>query len=881
MLKVSNISMDYLECPVGVSSMPEIGWQTESDRKNVIQTHYQIQIAAAGERQPLWYDSGWVKSQQSAHVRIEERLPLLSGKKYYVSVRVRDEVETSAFSEPAAFVTGVLDPREWKAHFISAETAEDKNNSKSTVLTRQIEVTGAISEAYVFTTALGLYEFYINGQKVGNDVLTPGWTSYLNHLCYQTYEITSLLQPGKNTLGALVGAGWFKGEMGFLHRRNNYGERTAFFMQLLIRYGDGREEIHITDESWKGQDGPVCFSEIYDGEIYDARKGTPSIWENPEKGKSVEWVSFPMEALTAQPGARVREMETCPAQKVLVTPKGEIVVDFGQNLAGWVCFRVRGQAGSRARLRCFETLDRDGNVYTQNLRRARQEISYICNGEREETFHPHFTYQGFRYAWIQEWPQEVVKENFTAHVLYSQMKQTGHFQCSDALLNQLHHNILWSLKGNFVDIPTDCPQRDERMGWTGDAQIFSRTACYLTDADPFFRKWLVDVAADQTPDGGVPHVVPDIISGHEGGDWLLSQGTHSAAAWADVAVIMPWNLYLMYGDEQVLRIQYDSMKKWISFMERHARGYIWNYKLQFGDWVALDAEEGSYFGATPNALTCTAYFAYSTKLFAKIAHVLGNEADFQRYSGLYEKILDTFQKTFFQPDGTMTAMTQTAHILALHFQLVPEQYREKTAAALVRLLQEKGGHLVTGFVGTPYFCHALSENGYVREAYALLCREDFPSWLYQVKMGATTIWEHWDGIKPDGSMWSPDMNSFNHYAYGAIGEWMYRVILGIDVTEEAPGWKKVRISPLPGERLEHAQGSFDSIYGPIRVSWEKNRPLHQVTLQISIPPNTKGVLCLEPEAGDVQETGLEFRKKQGRLQADFGSGEWKVTYRIG
>lgn len=899
MLKVTEIRMDYQKKPVGVAGMPLFSWKIESDRKAVLQKEYQLQIAVDPEFTEVIYDSGWTISQESVGVKVQ-KVTLISCHPYFVRVRVRDGEEESVFCEAGTFITGILQEEEWQAAFISAETVHDREQSKGTYLRREIEVKGEIAGAYVCTTGLGLYQFYINGKKIGQDELTPGWTSYQKHLCYQTYEVTNSLCPGKNILGALVGAGWYKGKMGFLHLRNNYGEQTAFLMQLVIRYRDGRQEYFVTDENWTGHDAPVLFSEIYDGELYDARMES-KVWkidtgeskrtkadncenENAKKKEEiwnpVEIVSFPKNVLTPQAAAKVKVMETLAVQQIITTPHGETVLDFGQNLTGWVQFIVHGERGSRARLKCFETLDAQGNVYTANLRTALQEITYICAGEQVETYHPHFTFQGFRYAQIMEWPCEIRQEDFTACVLYSEMEQTGTFSCSHPLVNQLQQNILRSLKGNFLDIPTDCPQRDERMGWTGDAQIFCRTACFLMNTDTFFQKWLKDVAYDQTPEGGVPHVVPDIVSGKESGDWLLSQGTHSAAAWADVAVINPWTLYLMYRDRSVLEQQYDSMKKWIGFMREHAKDYIWNYRLQFGDWVALDAKEGSYLGATPNDLTCTAYFAYSTRLFSKIAHILGHEADAEEAEALYENIVDKFRRTFFTADGSMTAMTQTAHILALYFDLVPEQYRGKTTQNLVKLLEQEKGHLVTGFVGTPYFCHALSRNGQINEAYQLLLKEDFPSWLYQIKMGATTIWEHWDGLKPDGTMWSPDMNSFNHYAYGAVGEWLYRVVLGLEADEADPGYHHSIFCPQPGNAFDFAEGTYESVYGRISVRWERNRTDKQeeILLQITVPCNTTATLCLEEGAQVLEGDTPQIKEKDGRILIDCGSGTWKVRY---
>ena len=534
-------------------------------------------------------------------------------------------------------------------------------------------------------------------------------------------------------------------------------------------------------------------------------------------------------------------------------------------------------------------LDSEGNVYLDNLRKAKATMKYIFSKEETVTWHPRFTYMGFRYALVVSWPgtasgelsSEISPENFTAYTLHSNMERTGEITCSNPLLNQLHHNFLWGMKGNFLDVPTDCPQRDERLGWTGDAQIFCRTASYLANTYTFFKKWLRDVEVDQTPEGGVPHVVPNIEEGRTDGNWLLRQGPHSAAAWADVAVIAPWTLYLMFGDKEILKQQYGSMKGWIGFMREHSEDYIWNYRLQFGDWVALDAEEGSYFGATPNDLTCTAYFAYSTGLFAKIARIL-KKPEAAEYEALYEKIVQKFQQTFFDKEGNLTAQTQTAHIVALYFKLTPKAYVARTVEGLKRLLEKENGHLVTGFVGTPYFCHALSQNGCVKEAYDLLLKEDFPSWLYQVKMGATTIWEHWDGLKPDGTMWSADMNSFNHYAYGAVGDWLYRVVLGMETDEREPGYRHSIISPQTGDAFDFAEGACESMYGMLKVRWEKGEGDKDVRrLLITVPHNTTAEIRLEKGACQVRSEGLEFASEDGIFIARCGSGQWEVSYRRG
>ncbi|MGD9927632.1 MAG: family 78 glycoside hydrolase catalytic domain, partial [Sphaerochaeta sp.] len=618
-------------------------------------------------------------------------------------------------------------------------------------------------------------------------------------------------------------------------------------------------------------------------ETYDASLEQDG-WDKPgfddTSWRAAKAVPCTSEHIEAQEGSPVALQEVMAPTLAFTTPKGERVIDFGQNMSALPEIRGKGKAGETIVLRCFEVLDKDGNVYTDNLRRAEQRITYTIKDDKPFVYRPHFTFFGFRFIHVETFPGRADLDNFKAYVIHSDMPQTGSFACSNPDLNQLQHNILWGLKSNFVDVPTDCPQRDERLGWTGDAQIFCRTASYNMRTYTFFKKWLKDLALDQTKEGGVPHVVPDVLYKYPFDNWLLNKGTHSATAWADAAIIIPWVLYLTFGDTAILEVQYESMKGWIDFMKTHAKDNIWNYKLQFGDWVALDAEEGSYFGATPNDLTCTAYYAYSTSLFVKIARILGKEDVANEYAALHDKIVQTFQETFFNADGTMTAQTQTAHILALHFNLAPKQFVAKTVENLKKLLAEHDGHLVTGFVGTPYFCHALSSNGCLDEAYELLLKDDFPSWLYQVKKGATTIWEHWDGIKPDGSMWSPDMNSFNHYAYGAIGEWLYRVVAGLDIDEHKPGYKHAIIAPRIGGNLTWVEASYQSVYGEVGIRWERESKTNVVTLRVTVPANTTATIRLLDGATLVDGDALTFAKREDILEAEAGSGVYAIHYTL-
>ncbi|HZJ83379.1 MAG TPA: family 78 glycoside hydrolase catalytic domain, partial [Clostridia bacterium] len=638
--------------------------------------------------------------------------------------------------------------------------------------------------------------------------------------------------------------------------------------------------IISSDQNWKVSDSAILYSELYHGETYDARREQKG-WDCPgfddKDWGNANIVDQDMSILVPQDGVMITRQETLKPQSIFTTPKDELVIDFGQNISGWVKFNVEGKAGDRVVLKHAEVLDAEGNFYTTNLRSAKSRIEYILKGEDIETFEPHFTFQGFRFMKIEEYPGDVDIDNFEAIVIHSDMEQTGSFSCSNELVNKLHKNILWGLKGNFVDIPTDCPQRDERLGWTGDAQVFMNATCYLMGTRPFFKKWFRDIRAGQLENGGIPYVIPDVLT-KVSEDGKPVKDSHSATGWGDAAVICPWILYQTYGDIQILEEQYDSMKAWVEYIRGQAQGgVLWNTGFHFGDWVALDAKEGSYFGATPNDLTATAFYAYSTDLLKKTADILGKDEDVEEYSKLHSSIVKAFGDEFFTPNGRLAAPTQTSHILSLMFGLVPEEYKERTIDGLIKLLDENDGHLLTGFLGTPYFCHVLEQNGRLEEAYKLLLKEDYPSWLYPVKMGATTIWEHWDGIKPDGSMWSPDMNSFNHYAYGAVADWLYGAVAGIKPDPEIPGYKRILIKPQPGGGLTYAQAQYISVYGKVSIKWSIEND--KMMVDIVIPHNTRAHIILpqaDPSAIEGEDVG--FKACCGGSETEVGSGSYHFTY---
>lgn len=832
MIWIKNVFINHMRTPMGLCEDFLVTWHAESGRRNTMLGRYRLIIY---DESGVCLDTGIKSGGNFAAVKLES-FSARSLHKYYVKVRIWDEQEqNSEWSAPEAFFTGILDPDEWEASFITAETKDDAEKSASEYVYKRISVKAAVRRVTVCASALGLYTLYINGKRRTETELAPGWTSYHKHLLYQTYDVTDTVACGENEIGLLVGAGWYKGVMGPYLQRNHYGVLTAALCQIRVEYEDGTTEVFGTDESWCAKEGPVTFSEIYDGEIFDARKNGICRCAEEVKELPVRRLDVDKCILWAQPGGWVRVMETIRPVRIFTTPKGETVADMGKNIAGRPEIRAKACRGAKFELQCFEILDNDGNVYTDNLRTAKQTIIYYSRDDSEFVYTPHFTFQGFRYIYVKSWPGGLTAESIRGQVLYSSMEQTGYFETSDTMLNRLNENILQSLKGNFVDVPMDCPQRDERMGWTGDAQIFCSTACFLMDTYSFYRKWLVDLRCDQKENGGIPHVIPDIVTGTEVRGFLR-QGTDSAAAWADAATLIPWKLYTVYGDESIIFEQYASMKKWVDFMRKRARGAVWSYKLQFGDWVALDAQEGSYFGATPNEYVSAVYYLVSTQILYRAAQVVGEETDYCTYQKLYEKNLEDFRRRYFTEEGRLNIDTQTAVVLALYFKLAPKEYTAGLVEQLKNLLDKYKGHLVTGFVGTPYICFALSENGAEKGAYDLLKREDMPSWLYQITKGATTIWEHWDGLKEDGTLWDPHMNSFNHYAYGAIGDWMYKVLLGVREDSDAPGYRHFSVCPYIPENLEHVKGSYTSVYGEIAVSWKQREG--KVYLDVLIPVNT-------------------------------------------
>jgi alpha-L-rhamnosidase len=883
-LSVYDLQCEHKIDPIGIDlKTPRLSWKISASDRGVSQTAYQIRVAHKSDfaKGNIVWESGKVASDAS--VLVPYQGPAIeAGFRYYWQVKIWDNRKReSSWSKTAYWETG-LALTDWKAKWI--EPAQDTSLRKiSALLRKEFTASKAVRQVRAYVTAHGLYEMKINGQPVTDFVLMPGWTSYNNRLQYQVYDVTPLLKTGSNAIGVMLGEGWYKGTLGWESNTGFYGKRLGLLCQLRLTYEDGSEEFIVTDGTWKSfADGPVVVNGIYDGESYDARKELKD-WDRPgfraDQWATVQEVDYGYQNLVAMETVPVKRIEELPAKKLLRTPKGINVIDFGQNLVGWVRLKVTGPAGTTVTIRHAEVLDKNGEFYTENLRKATATLKYTLKGSGEEIYEPHFTFFGFRYISIEGYPGDINPANFTAVVVHSEMKPTGTFECSDTLVNQLQRNIRWGQKGNFVDVPTDCPQRDERLGWTGDAQAFCRTAAFNMDVSAFFKKWLKGLAADQKKDGSVPYVIPNVL------DWGSAQ---ASTGWADAATIIPYTMYQVYADKEFLEQQYNSMKAWVGYMENTSRDGLWNSGFHFGDWLFFSPTDDTDGRAavTDKYMIAQCFWAHSTDLVARTARILGKTQDAERYEESAAKIRAAYLQEYVTPAGRLISDTQTAYVLALHFDMLPENLRQQAADRLASNIGGYENHLTTGFLGTPYLCEVLTRFGYNDLAYTLLLQKTYPSWLYPVTMGATTIWERWDGIKPDGSFQNVGMNSFNHYAYGAIGDWLYRVVTGIEIG--APGYKKVMIQPQPGGKLTSARASFESAYGLIASGWEvKNGGL---IVSVTIPANTTATITLpDAELSAVLEgTGAvasqpEFknaRQDGSRVVLETGSGTYVFRYGV-
>ena len=685
---------------------------------------------------------------------------------------------------------------------------------------RDFSIKNKVKSATLYVSAAGIYCPKLNGKKITDAVLMPGITSYKTRILYQEYDVTEFISEN-NELSFGVGPGWAVGHYGYSRERQLYFDEIALIARLNIVYQDGSEEDILTDSSFEVFTTQVTSSDIYHGETVDLTADIKSL------GAAIETTLNT--TLVPQDGEWIKEIDKLNAAKIIKTPKGEYVIDFGQNMTGYVEVTVKGKYGERIVLHHGEVLDKEGNFYSGNMRSAKNENVYVLSGNND-VFKPTYSFQGFRYVHLAQCPEYLIdKKNFKAITVHSDIKRTGRFVCGNEKINQLYHNIIWGQKSNFLDIPTDCPQRDERLGWTGDAQAFCRTASINYDTEKFFTKWLTDVAIEQNENGAVMGVIPR----------ARKHGvTRVSAAWGDAACIIPWELYLSYGNKALLRKHFPMMKKWVEYM--HSAGseeYLWLGGMHYGDWLAMDAGADSLVGATANDLIASAFFAHSTSLLIKAGEVLGE--DMTKYRELHKKVRTAFRE-YFMEDGMPKAefpltevtlpgysvidtvrrgMTQTALVLILNFGLYEKNEKCALEDKLCEMIVENGNRMTTGFVGTPYILHVLTAAGRTDLAYKLLFQEQNPSWLYSVTHGATTMWEHWNSIKEDGSFWSDEMNSFNHYAYGAVYDWIFSTTLGIAPVESAPGYREVTITPHPCRELGFAKASIESRSGKITSHW--------------------------------------------------------------
>ncbi|MFC5824752.1 family 78 glycoside hydrolase catalytic domain [Nonomuraea insulae] len=850
-LTVEPISFEHHRDPLGVGeSEPRLSWTVATDSPGWRQQAYEIELSDGTA-------TGRVASQESVLVPWPGA-PLESRERRGARVRVHGaDGSASDWSAWSHVEAGLLDPAGWRAE-AAAPPLEllAEPDGHALLLRRDFNLRGPITKARLYLTAHGLYEAEINGRVVGDDVLAPGWSSYGHRLRYRTHDVTDLVGEGGNTIGATLADGWYRGRIGFLGGKTNlYGDRTALIAQLEITYADGGTEIVATDGEWRCATGPVTATSLYDGEKHDARL-LPQGWSEPGFDDS-SWL--PADALPHDPallvsptGPPVRRTETLAPVEVLTSPSGRTILDFGQNIAGRLRIRVQGPPGHTVTLRHAEVLEH-GELALRPLRGADALDRYTLRGDdRPEEWEPRFTTHGFRYAQVDDWPGELDPADVRAVVCHTDLRPIGDFDCSDPMLNRLHDNVRWSMRGNFVDLPTDCPQRDERLGWTGDIQVFAPTAAFLYDCAGPLTSWLADLAADQSFYGTVPHYVPSVP---------LKFDLSPTAAWGDAAVLVPWVLYQRTGDLGLLRAQYASMTTWVDQVDSLTGGnHLWDEGFQFGDWLDPAAPPDDPGRArTDHALVATAYHAWSARVVADTAALLGHDADAARYTELAAQVRQAFRREFVTPSGRLACDTQTAYALALCLDLLDgQEQRERAGRRLVQLVAADGHRIGTGFVGTPLICDALCSVGAYDTAYELLTQRECPSWLYPVTMGATTVWERWDSLLPDGTVNPGEMTSFNHYALGAVADFLHRTVAGLAPAE--PGYRRLRIAPRPGGGLTHASARLDTPYGPAAVSWRRDG--ETLTVTATVPPGTSALVDLpETEPREVGAGTHEFTVK--------------------
>lgn len=832
---LTDLRCEYLSTPLGLDEpTPRLSWRLDTSDLGAKQIAYRVTVGLAANATDLW-DTGWVESEATPTVEYAGKpLPAKSRVFWTVTVREQGGNELSASSW---WETGI---GEWTAEWIQGPlVGGERTTAPAAYLSRKFRIDKPVTQARLYVTALGLYEIELNGKRVGDHHLAPGWTDTNKRLRYQTYDVTAMLGK-ENEILAILGDGWYCGHIGWRNRQF-YGDRPKLLAELQVRHPDGSVTCLITDANWSAGQGPILENDLLMGESVDARQPITSDWQ----AQVVTAHLGKVRASACPPIRKLREIPAVSVKRLGAWPSDRYIFDFGQNMVGHVRLRVDAEPGQHFTLRHGEVLDKNEKLYTENLRSARCTDQYTAKGGSEEIWEPKFTFHGFRYLEVTGFTKEPDLAAATGIVAYSDLPQIGTFECSDPLLTQLQHNILWGWRGNSLDVPTDCPQRDERLGWTGDAQMFAATACFNTFAAGFFEKFVQDLDDAQGIHGAIPPVAPDVKLD-------LSDG---GPAWADAFVIIPWQIWQAYGDRRIIERHYPAMKEWHAQQTATSRDGVRCYEgyegfRGFGDWVAVGSE-------TPKELLGTAFFVYSSWIMIQIASELGKEADTSHFQAILTTAKEAFQREFL---ASGVELSQTAIALAIHFNIALESQREELLARLVADIEGRDGRLSTGFIGAPYLLHVLSRCGKWDLAYRLLEQKKWPSWLYPVTQGATTIWERWDGWTEENGFQDPGMNSFNHYAYGSVGEWIYGNVLGIALAKIDPythvpatwlGGKRFRLAPHPGGSLTSASGSLETVFGRIDMAWEKSNG--RTAFKMTVPPNTEAEFIFPPDATDLKD----------------------------
>lgn len=864
-LRTTDLRCEHLAgVPCVDTAAPRLRWSLHAEGRGRAQSGYRILVAGdpadlSAERGTVW-DSDVVASAD--HVQIPYAgPPLEQGTTYHWAVRVHDEHGTPGpWSEPAAWRTGITWSAPWIAHDRRHDPgvvdpafrygpANRRGMPPAPLLRRAFTAPADLRSAILYGTARGLAAMEVNGIVVDDAELVPGWTDYTRRQPYHAVDVTALVAPGPNALGATLADGWYSGFVGSDPRRpgNLYGRQPWLRCELHLVAEDGRRTVVGSDEHWRSAYGPVRGADLLRGESYDARRELPG-WSSPGF-RAADWRpvlveapgDVPMVADRAQP---VRTVEDVPALRVERVAQDRHIVDFGQNLVGRLRLRVRAVEGTVLHVRHAEALDANGELYRENLRTADAEDVYVAAGRPGETYEPRFTVHGFRFAEISG-ITELSTTDLKARVLHTDMPTVGRFRCSDELVNQMWSNIVWGLRGNVVGLPTDCPQRDERMGWLADAQVFAPTAALIMDTSAFFTRWLGDVKDAQSTEGAYPDVAPTVPTTRDG-----------APAWADAGVILPWLLYRAYGDTAVLREHWNAMDRYLGFLRRTNPGLRWRHRRHndYGDWLAAGEE-------TSRDLVAATYWAHDAALMAEIAEVLGETEAVAGYARLRTELAEAFCADHVAADGRVTGDTQTGYALALGMDLVPEHLRAAAAGHLVANIERHGWHLTTGFLGVALLCPVLSATGNADVAHRLLAQRGYPSWGYTIDQGATTIWERWNGWTDGDGFASASMNSFNHYSLGSVGAWLIEGVAGI--SSAAPGYRRLRIAPQPGP-LRWAEAEYRSVRGTIHSRWRREDDRFVLTL--TVPPGVTAKVTL-PGSGPVREDGRPAESAEGVLAA--------------